>query len=56
MNSAALSLDAAKGTATPARKSSRTQVSRSTRKSHPLNGDIATKRPDQKADATEPKF
>ena len=52
MNSAALTLDSDKGNSTPARKSSRTQTSRSTRKTRSSNGDIATKKPAKQADET----
>ncbi len=55
MNSAALSLDSEKGAASPARKSSRTQASKSTRKSRSSNGNIATEKPDKQAGASEPK-
>ena len=55
LNSVALSLDSEKGVATPARKSSRSQASKSTRKSRSSNGDIATEKPDKQAGATEPK-
>ena len=56
MNSIALSLETAKGAATPSRKSSRAQVSKSTRKSRPADSGIATKKPDKQAEPTEPKF
>ncbi|MGZ3357254.1 MAG: peptide-methionine (R)-S-oxide reductase, partial [Isosphaeraceae bacterium] len=56
MNSVALSLESEQGVPTPSRKSSRTPASKSTRKGKPSNGDIATKKPDKQAKATEPKF
>jgi len=56
MNSVALSLESEQGVLTPSRKSSRTPASKSTRKGKPSNGDIATKKPDKQAKATEPKF
>jgi len=55
MNSVALSLESEQGVPTPSRKSSRTQASKSTRKSRSSDGDIATKKPDKQAEATEPK-
>jgi peptide-methionine (R)-S-oxide reductase len=55
MNSVVLALESEKGAATPARKSSRTQASKSTGKSRSSNGDIATKKPAKQAEATEPK-
>jgi len=55
MNSAALSLESEKGASTPARKSSRSQASKSTRKSRSSNGDMATKKPDKQAEASEPR-
>lgn len=55
MNSVALSLEPEKGASTAARKSSRAQASKSIRKSRSSSGDIATKKPDKQAEATEPK-
>ena len=56
MNSVALSLESEQGVPTPSRKSSRTPASKSTGKGKPASGDIATKKPDKQAKATEPKF
>jgi peptide-methionine (R)-S-oxide reductase len=56
INSVALSLKSEQGVPTPSRKSSRTPASKSTRKGKPASGDIATKKPDKQAKATEPKF
>jgi hypothetical protein len=55
MNSVALTLEADKGASAPARKTTRAQASRATRKSRSSNGDIATKKPDKQAESIEPK-
>ena len=55
MNSLALSLEPAKGTATPVRKSNRVQASKSTRKSRPSESNSATKHPDSQSQAAEPR-
>jgi peptide-methionine (R)-S-oxide reductase len=54
LNSVALSLDSDKGAA-PSRKSSRTQTSKSTKKSRSPGGDIATKKPDNQDRVPDPK-
>ena len=46
LNAVALRLESEKSTTTPARKSSRPQASKSTRKSRATGGDIMTKKPD----------
>jgi len=55
MNSVALSLESEKGVPTSSRKSSHSLTSKATRKGKPANGDIATKKPNKQAEATEPK-
>jgi peptide-methionine (R)-S-oxide reductase len=56
LNSVALSLESEKGAATPSRKAGRAQTSKSTRRSRSSTGDIATKKPDKQAEATEPRY